>query len=231
MQRAEERVREYLARHGADLPSVRIAIEPELGKGTLATHRHPGTVVVREASVPESVIAHELVHVAQGTLEQFRGFRLLYTLLAEGLAEWVAKTLYPEHEVKYDAGYRLMSLLVAVDERVIGKLLRLNDLPLGLDDAEVVLASPRLPDYSRGLLNSMADQIRESVAAAIEAGITDPTFVSLGEELRAWKFLLDERFEGVWDEGIEILRAWFGPENPPLSSPLPEGEEKGEGER
>lgn len=217
LRRAEERVREYLARYGGELPPARVALEPELGKETLATHRYPGTVVVREASVPESVIAHELVHIAQGTLEQFRGFRLLYTLLAEGLAEWVAKTLYPEHEVKYDAGYRLMSLLVAADEQAVGELLRLNDLPLGLDDAEAILASPHLPDYSRGLLDSMADQIRESVAAAIEAGITDPTFVTLGEELRAWKFLLDEQFAGVWDKGTEILKAWFGPETSPLS--------------
>jgi len=43
--------------------------------------------------VPESDIAHELVHIAQGTLEQFRGFRLLYTVLVEGLADWVVKQL------------------------------------------------------------------------------------------------------------------------------------------
>ena len=98
--------------------------------------------MVREASVLESVIAHELVHIAQGTLEQFRGFRLLYTLLAEGLAEWVTKALYEEHEVKYEAGYRLLALLVATDEGSVSGLLRLNDLPLRPEDVEAILASP-----------------------------------------------------------------------------------------
>lgn len=210
--RAEERVREYLARHGGETPSTRIALEPHLGEGTLAAHRYPATIVVREASVPESVIAHELVHIAQGTLEQFRGFRLLYVLPAEGLAEWVAKALYPEHEVKYQVGYRLLALLVATDERSIGNLLWLNDLPLVLEDVEAILASPHLADFSRDLLNAMGERIRDSVRTAVELGITDPTFVSLGEEVRAWKFLLDGRFEKVRDEVSETVMEWFGPE-------------------
>lgn len=214
LRRAEERVKEYLTRFGVDLASARIAVEPGLGEETLATHRYPGTVVVRDASVAESVIAHELVHIAQGTLEQFRGFRLLHTLLAEGLAEWVAKTLYPEHEVKYGTGYRLVGLLAAADEGSIGGLFRLSDLPLDSADVETTLASPYLTDYSRDLLTSMADQIRESVATAVEAGITDPTFVPLGEELRAWKFLLDVRYQGVWNEASEALVEWSGSEHP-----------------
>ena len=91
---AEARVREYLGRYRGELPPTRIVLDPELGQETLATHRYPDTVVVREPWVPESVIAHELVHIAQRTLEQFRGFCLLYTLLAEGLADWVAKNLW-----------------------------------------------------------------------------------------------------------------------------------------
>ncbi len=60
----------------------------------------------------------------------------------------------------------------------------------------------------------MADQIRKSVATAVEAGISDPTFVPLGEELRAWKFLLDGRYQGVWNEASEALVEWFGSEHP-----------------
>ncbi|MBI3989391.1 MAG: hypothetical protein HY347_07215, partial [candidate division NC10 bacterium] len=69
MRRAEERVRTYLAGYGIRVPSASIILDPELEEGTVATHRYPAAVVVREASVPESVIVHELVHIAQGTLE------------------------------------------------------------------------------------------------------------------------------------------------------------------
>jgi len=206
---AEKRVRDYLARYGCDLPPTRIVCDPGLHEETLATHRYPGTVVVRGTSVPESVIAHELVHIAQGTLEQFRGFSLLYTLLAEGLADWVAKQLYPEHEVKYQAGCLLIELLVEADESSISDLLRLNGLPLVPEDVETILGNPHLAAYSRNLLSPMAGRIQESIRAAQEAGITDPTFVPLGEEVRAWKFLLDGRFAGVREEIERVIEEWF----------------------
>lgn len=209
LHRAEHRVRQYLAHYGAELPPASIIVDPGLEEGSLATHRYPATVVVREASVPESIIAHELVHVAQGTLEQFRGFRLLYVLLAEGLAEWVTKVLYTEHDIKYRAGYRLMELLVAADEKCVRDVLRLHDLNLTPEDVDAILVHPRLPQYSRSVLTRVSDRIRESVRTAIEAGITDPTFVTLGEEVRAWKFLLSVRFESLSAEVDEVLREWF----------------------
>ena len=47
----------------------------------------------------------------------------------------------------------------------------------------------------------MAGRIRESILAAMQAGIGDPTFVTLGKEVRTRKLLLDGRFEGVRDRG------------------------------
>jgi hypothetical protein len=207
---AEARVREYLGRYRGELPPTRIVLDPELGQETLATHRYPDTVVVRETWVPESVIAHELVHIAQRTLEQFRGFCLLYTLLAEGLAEWVAKNLYPEHEVKYEAGYRLVRLLAETDDRVTGDLLRLNETPLVPEDVETILKSPHLAAYSRDLLSRMAGPIRDNIRTAMESGITDPTFITLGEEVRAWKLLLNRRFDGVRERIKKVVEEWFG---------------------
>jgi hypothetical protein len=134
---------------------------------------------------------------------------LLYTLLVEGLADWVAKTLYPEHEVKYQAGYRLVELLAEADESSIGDLLRLNDLPLAAEDVAAILDSPHLATYSHDLLSLMAGRIRDSIRTAIAAGITDPTFVPLGEEMRAWEFLLDGRFEAVRGKVNEIVGEWF----------------------
>ncbi|MEE8392491.1 MAG: hypothetical protein V3S14_17055 [Anaerolineae bacterium] len=48
-----------------------------------------------------------------------------------------------------------------------------------------ILSNPRLAAYSRDLLSGVADRIRDSIRAASEAGIDDPTFVTLGEEVRA----------------------------------------------
>src|SRR5438132_11801401 len=131
---AEGRVGAYLRRYGVPLRPVSVVIDTDLAEDTLATHRLPATVVVRQASAPESVVAHELVHIAQRTLQSFRGFHLLYTLLAEGLADWVAKRLYAEHEVRYP----LVDLLARVDEASIGNLLRLNDLPLAAEDVDAI---------------------------------------------------------------------------------------------
>jgi hypothetical protein len=56
----------------------------------------------------------------------------------------------------------------------------------------------------------MAGRIRDSICAAREAGITDPTFVPLGEEIRAWKLVLDGRFEGVREGVDRVMGEWSG---------------------
>ena len=55
----------------------------------------------------------------------------------------------------------------------------------------------------------MADHIRYGIRAANKAGIDDPTFVTLGEEVRAWKFLLDKRFDGVREKVNHATETWF----------------------
>lgn len=204
---ATQKVSQYLAAFGT--PRLEVHMETDEKLDALATHRYPDTVVVKDATVPESVIAHELVHIAQGTLEFFRGFRLLYTLLAEGLAEFIARELYLDHEIKYPSGYELIAVLVEVDREVIGEILHLNGLPLGLGDLDHILGDKRLPAYTEALLRPMAPRIREGIQAAHAAGITDPTFVTLGEEVRAWKFLLAPRFEPVWGQIEPLLMTWF----------------------
>jgi len=207
--RAKQKVDAYLAPYGGRKLEGRIEVDETLDRYSLATHCYPDTVLVKSADIPESIIAHEWVHVVQGTLEYFRGFRLLYVLLAEGLAEFVTKELYPEHVVKYPDGYELVAALIANDPEAIGDLLRLNYLPLIPEDVDTILAGAHVPSYSRDLIARMADRIRDSIRTANEVDIDDPTFVTLGEEVRAWKFILDQRFDGIRDCLDKAIKAWF----------------------
>jgi len=207
--RAKDKVDAYLAPYGGRKLKGRIEVDETLDMGSLAAHCYPDIVLVKSADIAESVIAHEWVHVVQGTLEYFRGFRLLYVQLAEGLAEFVAKELYPDHVVKYPAGYELLATLIANDPEVIGELLRLNHLLLIPEDVDVFLASVHVPSYSRDLITRMSDRIRDSIHTANEVGIDDPTFVTLGEEVRAWKFILNRRFDAIRDRLDGAIKAWF----------------------
>lgn len=173
--RAKDKVDVYLAPHGGRKLKGRIKVDETLDMYSLAAHCYPDIVLVKSADIAEAIIAHEWVHVVQGTLEYFRGFRLLYVLLAEGLAEFVTKELYPDHVVKYPAGYELVATLVANDPEVIGGLLQLNNLPLIPEDVDTILASAHVPSYSRDLIARMADRIRDSIRTANEVGIDDPT--------------------------------------------------------
>jgi len=210
--RAKAKVDAYLAPHGGRKLKGRIEVDETLDMGSLAAHCYPDIVLVKSTDIAESVIAHEWVHVVQGTLEHFRGFRLLYVLLAEGLAEFVTKELYPDHVVKYPAGYELVATLIANEPRVIEELLQLNNLPLIPEDVDAILASVHIPS-SRDLIARMADRIRDSIRIANEVGIDDPTFVTLGEEVRAWKFILNQRFDVIRDHLDEAIRAWFEEES------------------
>ena len=44
---------------------------------------------------------------------------------------------------------------------------------------------------------------------AVTQSITDPTSVSLGQELRAWKRILGKRFESAADAADGIVGEWF----------------------
>jgi hypothetical protein len=206
---AKSRVDAYLSSFGGRLLEGRIVIDETLDEHSMATHYYPDVVVIKTPDVPESVIAHEWVHVVQQTLESFRGFRLLHVLLAEGLAEFVTKELYPDHSVKYPSGYELVAALVTDHPDVIRDLLRLNELALVPEDIDMILANDHVPPYSKDLLGRMADHIQYGIRAANKAGIDDPTFVTLGEEVRAWKFLLDRRFDGVREKVNRATETWF----------------------
>jgi hypothetical protein len=74
---------------------------------------------------------------------------------------------------------------------------------------EAILGSSHPAAYSRDLLSQIAGRIRDSIHVAKEAGITDPTFALLGEEMRTWKFLLDRRFDRVREEVDRVVEKWF----------------------
>jgi len=207
---AKRRVDAYLSPHGGRLLEGQIVIDGTLDEHSIATHYYPDVVAIKTPDVPESVIAHEWVHVVvQQTLESFRGFRLLHVLLAEGLAEFVTKELYPDHPVKYPSGYELVAALVAAHPDAIRDLLKLNDLALVPEDIDNILTNAHVSPYSKDLLGRMADHIRYGIRAANKAGIDDPTFVTLGEEVRAWKFLLDKRFDRVREKANHATETWF----------------------
>lgn len=67
------------------------------------------------------------------------------------------------------------------------------------------MAEASLEQWLPGVENEMRGYL-----VGLEA--TSP--VPLGEEVRAWKFLLDVRYQGVWNEVSEALVEWFGSEHP-----------------
>jgi len=111
--------------------------------------------------------------------------------------------------VKYQAGQRLIDLLMAADENSIRDMLLLNELSLVPEDLEAILGSSHLAAYSLDLLSPMARRIRGSICAAREAGITHPIFDPLGEVIRAWKLVLDRRFDRVREEVDRVVKKWF----------------------
>lgn len=208
--RAKAKVDTYLEPHGGRKLEGRIEIDETLdGSATISLRN---TVYVKSADIAESIIAHEWVHIVQEGWEILRGFPLLYLQLSEGLAEFVAKELYPEHKVvAYQAGYKLVATLVANDPRVIGELLQVSNLPLIPEDVDAILASVHVSSHSRDWIARCAESARDSIRTANEAGVDNPAFGTLGREVRAWKFILNRRFDKIRDDLDEAIKAWFEP--------------------
>lgn len=206
---AQQKVNEFLQKYQLFINECHIKVNPEIGEDTLATWRRPCTVVVKKPDVPESVIAHELVHILQQTLEVFAGYRWLYTLLSEGLAEFIAQKLYPEHEIKHELGHNLVGILYALDKDVVKEIIQLDSLKLTPQDIDLVLASPNVHPYWKEIIRNEAEHLKKNIQRALEGRIDDPTFISFGEDLRAWKFLLNPKFDSRRDDIQQILAKFF----------------------
>ena len=209
LRRVEKAINAFLAPYNLKIERCEIEIGESLEEGALASHRYPNRILVKREDVAESIVAHELVHVVQGTLEVFKGFRWLYSLLSEGLAEFIAKSLYPEHDVKYELHYELISILYGIDRNIVEEIVNINYLPLSPSDVDELLNSPHVSPYSKGIIKDQADHLRNNIRRAMNAKITDPTFISYGEDLRAWKFLINQKFDPKRREINEILEAYF----------------------
>jgi len=206
---AQQKVNEFLQKYQLFVDKCQIKVDPEIGEATLATWQRPNVVAVKKPDIPESVIAHELVHILQQTLEVFAGYRWLYTLLSEGLAEFIAQKLYPEHEIKHKLGHDLICILYALDEDIVKEIIRLDSLKLIPQDIDLLLASPNVHPYWKEIIENEAEHLKRNIQRALEGKIDDPTFISLGEDLRAWKFLITPRFDSKRSEIQEILAEFF----------------------
>jgi len=206
---AQQKVNEFLQKYQLFIGECQIKVDPEVGEGTLATWQRPCVVVVKKPDVPESVIAHELVHILQQTLEVFAGYRWLYALLSEGLAEFIAQKLYPEHKIKHKLGRDLISVLYALDKNIVKEIIWLDNLKLAPQDIDLLLASPNVHPYWKEIIENEAEHLKRNIQRALQGKIDDPTFISLGEDLRAWKFLINPRFDSRRSEVQQILAEFF----------------------
>jgi len=206
---AQQKVNKFFQKYKLSIDECQIKVDPEIGEGTLATWQRPCMVVVKKPDVPESVIAHELVHILQQTLEVFAGYRWLYTLLSEGLAEFIAQKLYPEHEIKHKLGYDLVCILCSLDEDIVKEIIQLDSLKLTPQDIDLLLASPNVHPYWKEIIKNQAEHLKRNIQRALEGRIDDPTFISFGEDLRSWKFLLAPKFDSRQSEIQEILAEFF----------------------
>jgi len=195
LKRAEKNVNRFLKDFELRLEDCKIEKRDYLGNNSLASWKRPKKILVKNDDTPESIIAHELIHVLQGTFETFRGFKYLYKLLSEGLAEFVAKWAYPEHEVKYKLHYQMVVILYEIDASIVREIITLDYISLLPEDIDILLNSPKVHSYFKNLVAPRGDLLRKNIKSAIEAEITDTTFITFGEDLRAWKFLIDKRFD------------------------------------
>lgn len=199
----------FFKKFNIKVPKCEIEIDKKLDKHTLATHRYPNKIVVKNLRVPESVICHELVHRIQKTLEFPSMFKYLYTCLAEGMAEFITKILYPSHKVKYLLEEKLFRILFSVDEDVIKEILNLNNFKMSSQEFESMLNDKNLHPYFKKMIRERKDAIKKAIDDANRLKIDDPTFINHGEEIMAWKFLLNPKFDTKREEINKILWKFF----------------------
>lgn len=209
LKNATSKLHTFFKKFRINVPKCNIEIDKKLDKYTLATHRYPNRIVVRNAQISESVICHELIHRIQRTLESPCMFKYLYTSLAEGMAEFITKALYSSHRVKYPLEEKLFRTLFSVNRNVIRETMHLNNFKMSSQEFESMLKDKNLHPYFRKMISDRKEVIKKTIDDANRLRIDDPTFITHGEEIMAWKFLLNPKFDTRREEINKILSKLF----------------------
>lgn len=199
---AKKKLDKFLKNYDMEVGECDIKIVPELDTETFATRRYPNLILLKRKETPETLLQRELIHFIQKTLRCPDIFVYVYTVLAEGLADFITKTLYSRYKIKYPIGYKIVELLFAIDDKyTITNLFNINSLPLIPNDVSILMKDERVHSGFKELIKPQKDMIKNSIDNANKLGELNPLFIPHGVELKTWKFL---RYEG-YDKQRERL--------------------------
>jgi len=212
---AEKKVSRYLKKHGFVLSKCIILFNDELEEECIADKGYPNRILVSHKNVAESAIAHQLVNIAQDKLITPVNIKYLYSLIAEGLSDYVIDKLYSRYEVINSEGYKLIELLNFPDdeEDTIKDLFDLSNIKVEDIMVDRIMQSEKVNDYFKRLIKPRLDMIKTSLQAIDELDIGRPNYVPFGEEFKSWIFITNPRFNPKWEQIEKILTKYYGKDN------------------
>lgn len=207
---ARKKVKKFVNKHGISLKKCNIAVDKDLEKETTIKNGYPNCVIVNRENIAESTLAYQLVNIAQNKVESPVSIKYLYSLLSEGLADYIVDELYSGNNVDNKLGYDLVKLLETVEEEdIIDDLLKLSYIKVTEETVQELMESDKVNDYFKNIIKPRREMVKRALEVTEELDLNRPNYLPYGEEFKSWNFITAPQFNSKWEAIQEILDEYY----------------------
>lgn len=212
-QDAKEKVKSYISEHGISLKKCEVIVEKNLEEESVIKNGYPNCIIVSRKNIAEATLAYQLVNIAQNKVETPVNIKYLYSLVSEGLADYIVGELYSGTDVENPLGYDLIKVLIAVEEEdIIRDLLKLSYIKVTKETVQKLMESEKVREYFKHIIKPRLKMVRRALEVTQELDLNRPNYLPYGEELKSWNFIIAPKFNSKWEAIQEVLDEYYKPE-------------------
>jgi len=208
--KAKRKVKKFLEEHGMSLRKSVIVVNPDLSQECMIKVGYPNQILVNRKNIAESTLAYQLINVAQKRLITPVNIKYLYSLVTEGLSDYVVSKLYSNYIIINSSGNTLVSLLESDDEEdILAELFKLNSIRIADDTVDKLMQSEKVNDYFKQLIRPRLDMVKRALQVTDELDLERSIHLPFGEELKTWTYITKPKFNPKWDKIEKVIEKYY----------------------
>lgn len=208
---AKKKLEGYLNKHDIKLKKCKVIVDTNLEEEYIMKRGYPNCIIVNRKNVAESSLAYYLINITQNKLQTPVNIKYLYSLITEGLADYVVSKLYSRYDINNLLGCKLIRLLICEDENedIIFDLFKLNSIKVESSMVDTLMESNKVDENFKALIKPRLDSIRQALEVTDELDLTRSNYLPFGEEFKAWRFIIRPEFNPKWQEIQNIITEYY----------------------
>ncbi len=208
---ARNKIEKYFKKHDMKFKECEVIVDKDLEKEYIIKRGYPNHIVVNRENISESKLAYYIINSAQNKLVTPINIKYLYSLLTEGLSDYVTNEIYSGYDIINPLGCELVKALMLDNEEddVIKSLLKLDSIKIENETVDKLLNSEKVNENFKRLIKPRLDMVKRSFQVTNELDSERPNYLPFGEEFKAWFFITNPKFNSNWDNIGKLIDKYY----------------------